>query len=150
MAWDFSTDPEFQAQLDWVEQFCAEVREARNWTEFKHKKGLVERIVTRVTYNGKTREWTAEIRLPYTANAIKSGGQKWDRGVGADAERQYGHGQNGEAGILAQGSQADSQVHRRPDVSRRGTTNRPSSRKRFHHLAGAAGFPARRRVRYWD
>jgi acyl-CoA dehydrogenase len=24
MAWDFSTDPEFQAQLDWVEQFCRE------------------------------------------------------------------------------------------------------------------------------
>src|SRR5215471_13006358 len=23
MAWDFSTEPEFQAQLDWVEQFCA-------------------------------------------------------------------------------------------------------------------------------
>jgi DNA invertase Pin-like site-specific DNA recombinase len=74
-----------------VEQFCTEVREARNWTEFKHKKGLVERIVTRVTYNGKTREWTAEIRLPYTANAIKSGGQKWDRGVCANPQRQSGH-----------------------------------------------------------
>ena len=24
MAWDFSTDPEFQEQLDWVEQFCRE------------------------------------------------------------------------------------------------------------------------------
>src|ERR1700730_9262557 len=24
MAWDFSTDPEFQAKLDWVEQFCKE------------------------------------------------------------------------------------------------------------------------------
>ncbi len=24
MTWDFSTDPEFQAQLDWVEQFCRE------------------------------------------------------------------------------------------------------------------------------
>ncbi len=24
MAWDFSTDPEFQAKLDWVEQFCIE------------------------------------------------------------------------------------------------------------------------------
>ena len=24
MAWDFSTDPEFQAKLDWVEQFCVE------------------------------------------------------------------------------------------------------------------------------
>ena len=22
MSWDFSTEPEFQAQLDWVEQFC--------------------------------------------------------------------------------------------------------------------------------
>src|SRR6476646_398159 len=22
MAWDFSTEPEFQAQLDWVEEFC--------------------------------------------------------------------------------------------------------------------------------
>ena len=24
MAWDFSTDPEFQEKLDWVEQFCKE------------------------------------------------------------------------------------------------------------------------------
>ena len=24
MAWDFSTEPEFQEQLDWVEQFCRE------------------------------------------------------------------------------------------------------------------------------
>src|ERR1044072_3326739 len=24
MAWDFSTEPEFQSQLDWVEQFCAD------------------------------------------------------------------------------------------------------------------------------
>ena len=24
MAWDFSTEQEFQAQLDWVEQFCTE------------------------------------------------------------------------------------------------------------------------------
>ena len=24
MAWDFSTDPEFQEKLDWVEQFCRE------------------------------------------------------------------------------------------------------------------------------
>ena len=24
MAWDFSTDPEFQTKLDWVEQFCKE------------------------------------------------------------------------------------------------------------------------------
>jgi acyl-CoA dehydrogenase len=24
MAWDFSTEPEFQAQLDWVEQFCTD------------------------------------------------------------------------------------------------------------------------------
>src|SRR6266852_7885340 len=24
MAWDFSTEPEFQEQLDWVKQFCAE------------------------------------------------------------------------------------------------------------------------------
>src|SRR5262249_15714334 len=24
MAWDFSTDPEFQEQLDWVERFCSE------------------------------------------------------------------------------------------------------------------------------
>ena len=24
MAWDFSTEPEFQEQLDWVEQFCTE------------------------------------------------------------------------------------------------------------------------------
>ena len=22
MAWDFSTEPEFQEQLDWVEEFC--------------------------------------------------------------------------------------------------------------------------------
>src|ERR1044072_1434751 len=24
MAWDFSTDPEFQKKLDWVEEFCRE------------------------------------------------------------------------------------------------------------------------------
>jgi len=24
VAWDFSTDPEFQKKLDWVEQFCRE------------------------------------------------------------------------------------------------------------------------------
>ena len=24
MAWDFSTDPEFQDKLDWVERFCQE------------------------------------------------------------------------------------------------------------------------------
>ena len=24
MAWDFSTEPEFQEKLDWVEQFCRE------------------------------------------------------------------------------------------------------------------------------
>ena len=24
MAWDFSTEPEFQKKLDWVEQFCRE------------------------------------------------------------------------------------------------------------------------------
>ena len=24
MAWDFSTDPEFQEKLDWIEQFCKE------------------------------------------------------------------------------------------------------------------------------
>jgi acyl-CoA dehydrogenase len=24
MAWDFSTEPEFQKKLDWVEQFCKE------------------------------------------------------------------------------------------------------------------------------
>ena len=24
MAWDFSTDPEFQTKLDWVERFCQE------------------------------------------------------------------------------------------------------------------------------
>ena len=24
MAWDFSTDPEFQEKLDWVERFCQE------------------------------------------------------------------------------------------------------------------------------
>ena len=24
MAWEFSTEPEFQAKLDWVEQFCRE------------------------------------------------------------------------------------------------------------------------------
>jgi hypothetical protein len=24
MAWDFSTEPEFQAKLDWVEEFCRE------------------------------------------------------------------------------------------------------------------------------
>src|ERR1700733_8870580 len=24
VAWDFSTEPEFQEQLDWVEQFCRE------------------------------------------------------------------------------------------------------------------------------
>ena len=30
MAWDFSTDPEFQEQLDWVEQFCREEIEPFN------------------------------------------------------------------------------------------------------------------------
>ena len=69
-----------------IEQFCAEVREARGWTEHKDKRGLVERIVTRVVYaNG---EWTAEIRMPYTAESIKSGGQKWNRGVSTDTQRQ--------------------------------------------------------------
>ena len=24
MAWDFSTDPQFQKKLDWVEDFCRE------------------------------------------------------------------------------------------------------------------------------
>ena len=24
MAWDFSTEPEFQKKLDWVEEFCRE------------------------------------------------------------------------------------------------------------------------------
>ena len=24
MAWDFSTDPEFQKKLDWVDEFCRE------------------------------------------------------------------------------------------------------------------------------
>ena len=24
MAWDFSTDPQFQEKLDWVERFCRE------------------------------------------------------------------------------------------------------------------------------
>jgi hypothetical protein len=24
MAWDFSTDPQFQEKLDWVERFCQE------------------------------------------------------------------------------------------------------------------------------
>ncbi|MDT5160325.1 MAG: acyl-CoA dehydrogenase, partial [Mycobacterium sp.] len=24
MAWDFSTDPDFQKKLDWVEEFCRE------------------------------------------------------------------------------------------------------------------------------
>ena len=24
MGWDFSTEPEFQQKLDWVEQFCRE------------------------------------------------------------------------------------------------------------------------------
>jgi alkylation response protein AidB-like acyl-CoA dehydrogenase len=43
MAWDFSTDPEFQEQLDWVERFCREEIEPfslvfPNAIRFKHPK----------------------------------------------------------------------------------------------------------------
>jgi acyl-CoA dehydrogenase len=31
MGWDFSTDPEFQEKLDWVEQFCKEKVEPVNY-----------------------------------------------------------------------------------------------------------------------
>ena len=30
MAWDFSTEPEFQEQLDWIDQFCREEIEPFN------------------------------------------------------------------------------------------------------------------------
>jgi hypothetical protein len=88
-----------------IEEFCAQVRLARGWTEHTEKRGLFERIVTRVEYDSRTREWTAEVRMPYTAasgNSIKSGGQKWDGCVGADPQRQGADRRNGKARRLAE------------------------------------------------
>ena len=42
MAWDFSTDPEFQEKLDWVEQFCKEEVEPLEYV-FPYAVGRVTR-----------------------------------------------------------------------------------------------------------
>ena len=41
MAWDFSTEPEFQEKLDWIQQFCEEKVEPLGYL-FPNAVGLPE------------------------------------------------------------------------------------------------------------
>lgn len=65
-----------------IERFSTEVRSAKDWTDHKDKRGLIERMVTRITYSQG--EWTAEMRMTCAPEPIESGVQKQSKRIDAN------------------------------------------------------------------
>jgi hypothetical protein len=83
---------------------------ARAWTDYKRRRELIERTITRVSYADGN--YTVEGRIILAPDPTKSGVQNTYRCIRSDSESHDDHGERGESGAAAEHAEGVSQVDR--------------------------------------